>query len=81
MYIDLPVAKFRDTLSACLAHHRATEDRLLITRCRTPVFALVSIDDLRRLEEADRQQAEAEMQDRLWRARQWENRRQEPFTE
>ena len=50
MILDANITRFRDRLAAYVGHHLATGDRILISRSGKALFAVVSVEDLRRLE-------------------------------
>ena len=54
MPIELPVSRFRTGFSTCLNHHLVTGERIVLTRHGHEVAALVSLKDLRALENVER---------------------------
>lgn len=53
MFIEVPIGKYRSQTGAITDHHLSTGDRIVITRNGRALYALVSMADLKRLEEVD----------------------------
>ena len=58
MFIEIPVSKFRRNISAWLDHKMVTGDRIVLTRHGRELGAIVSMKDLRALEEVERNREE-----------------------